>query len=176
MPKGAYLEAIDEVGQSVQLYDAWMRVIAGAPDVPKVVVTAGIPQLWRCVLDRYGIHDVPVLGGLHSAMDESFVTPQCKAWIVRELRGSGFRVVAAGDSEIDLEMLSAADLGVISAEATLQRAGVSPDPDSVSQRPAGNRAGALPAKHLRLWRDHSGRDCYLLSVPHAQRPQGPRRR
>lgn len=116
VPRGAYLEAIDEVGQSVQLYDAWLRVIAGAPDVPKVVVTAGIPQLWRCVLDRYGFHDVPVLGGLHAAMDESFVTPQCKAWIVRELRGAGFRVVAAGDSEIDLEMLSAADLGLFVAD------------------------------------------------------------
>jgi len=116
VPMPAYLAAIDEVMQSVQLHDAWLRVLGGAPDVPKVVVTAGIPQLWESVLGRFGFHDVAVLGGLHSERDASFVTPACKAWVVRELRRAGFHVSAAGDSEIDLEMLKAADLGLFVAD------------------------------------------------------------
>ncbi len=116
VPTQTYLEAVEEIARHVRVYEAWLRVLAGAPGVPTVVVTAGIPQLWRRVLERYGFPNVPVLGGLHAALDSGYVTPQCKAWVVRTLQRSGHLVVAAGDSEIDLEMLIAADLSLFVAD------------------------------------------------------------
>lgn len=116
VPRTSYIEAIEEIAPRVQLHDAWLRVLAGARDVPKVVITAGIPQLWQRVLGRLGFHDIPVLGGLHATLDDSFVTPRCKAWVVQDLQRAGFQVVAAGDSEIDLEMLREADLGLFVAD------------------------------------------------------------
>jgi len=116
VPTQTYIAAIEEVAPRVRIHESWLRVFARARDVPTVVVTAGIPQLWENVLEHYGVGHIPVLGGLHSALDTCFVTPRCKAWVVRGMQRSAHFVVAAGDSEIDLEMLTAADLGLFVAD------------------------------------------------------------
>jgi len=105
-----YLEVAERVAESVELHPIWSDLLPRFSDRPVFVVTAGIPQIWRAVLRRYNLGDVPVLGGLHSGLDRYFVTPSCKAWVVRQLRSLGHSVVAAGDSEIDLPMLEEADL------------------------------------------------------------------
>ena len=107
---GAYLNAVERAAESVELHPIWLDLLERVADRPVFVVTAGIPQVWRAVLRRLKLDNVPVLGGLHSHLDQYFVTPSCKAWVVRRLRAAGHRVVAAGDSEIDLPMLGESDL------------------------------------------------------------------
>ena len=105
-----YLEAAARVAETVELHPIWHDLLGRFAGRPVFVVTAGIPQVWRAVLRRHGLNDTPVLGGLHAAVDQYFVTPSCKSWVVRQLRAAGHRVAAAGDSEIDLPMLGEADL------------------------------------------------------------------
>jgi phosphoserine phosphatase len=106
----AYLEAAERVAERVELHPIWHDLLGRFDGRPVFVVTAGIPQVWRAVLRRLNLDNVPVLGGLHSRLDQYFVTPSCKKWVVRQLRAAGHRVVAAGDSEIDLPMLAESDL------------------------------------------------------------------
>lgn len=112
VPLADYLAAVAAVAAGVDLYDAWKHLLARHSDVCVRVVTAGVPQVWRAALARCGLDHVEVIGGLHLGVDSYIVTPACKAAIVEDLKASGMWVMAAGDSEIDLDMLARADLAV----------------------------------------------------------------
>lgn len=112
VPGVDYLDAVAAVAARVDLYDAWKRLLARHRDVYVRVVTAGIPQIWRAALARCGLDHVEVIGGLHLEVDPFIVTPACKAALVERLKARGMWVMAAGDSEIDLDMLSRADLAM----------------------------------------------------------------
>lgn len=105
-----YLHTVMEVACTVQLHSFWLKLLTIFKDRPAFVVTAGIPQIWRYVLDAANLKNVQVLGGLHTKLDTYFVTPDCKAQIVQDLQVAGCCVMAAGDSVIDLPMLKTADL------------------------------------------------------------------
>ena len=106
-----YLAQVREVAGAVTIYAAWRTILSAARGrVPVVVVTAGIPQAWRAILDRLGHTEVPVVGGCHRDLDAYVVCPETKARLVGVLQDAGWRVVAAGDSPIDLPMLRRADV------------------------------------------------------------------
>jgi phosphoserine phosphatase len=106
-----YLAQVSRAVDAVAVHVAWQTILSAARQrVPIVVVTSGIPQAWRAVLDRLGHEDVPVIGGCHRDLDDYIVCPETKAEIVAILQAQGFRVMAAGDSLIDLPMLGRADV------------------------------------------------------------------
>ncbi len=109
----AYLQSAERVGEGIRLRPAWARVLrASIERAPAIVVSAGIPQIWRAVLNREGFSGVPVIGGCHPALDEFLVCPGTKAQIVNLIQRTGRRVLAAGDSAIDLQMLQKADFPI----------------------------------------------------------------
>lgn len=113
-----YLAAVDAAVDMVSPHALWLEIIAALRGrAPIVVVTAGIPQAWTSVLRRSGHDDIPVVGGCHPELDGYFVCRETKAEIVRLLRTRGLRVIAAGDSLIDLPMLRHADIPVFVPDA-----------------------------------------------------------
>lgn len=117
IPAERYLEVAVTAAAEVTVHAAWRAILDGVRgSAPVVVVTAGIPQVWRHVLDAMGREDVPVVGGCHREVDAYFVCPEVKRELVEHLRAAGWTVVAAGDSPIDLEMLIAADRALFVAD------------------------------------------------------------
>lgn len=117
VPVDRYVAEIERVAAQVAIYAGWQALLtACVPRIPVLVVSAGIPRVWRRILDRHGFPDVPVIGGCHTAFDEYVVCPQVKESLVLHLQASGLRVAAAGDSAIDEPMLRAADLPLLVAD------------------------------------------------------------
>ncbi|MGI0071140.1 MAG: HAD family hydrolase [Thermoplasmata archaeon] len=118
IPCGAYLGAAEAASRKVHVRDAWVDILMAARDRrPVVVVSAGIPHVWRRALDHCGFQDIPVVGGCHPRVDNFLVFPRTKATLVDLLRGAGWRVLAAGDSPIDLPMLQRADIPLFVPDA-----------------------------------------------------------
>jgi phosphoserine phosphatase len=114
VPEVMYLAAIERALPEVALHAGWRELLPQlSGEVQVVVVTAGIPQLWKNVLSRAGLSETPVIGGCRVGTDNYVVCPQGKASVVRTLQKRGMRVTAAGDSAIDLPMLQAADVGLV---------------------------------------------------------------
>lgn len=110
IPPARYLDVVGSAAAQVTVHDAWRTILAAVCDrTPVVVVTAGIPQVWRAVLDALGYREVTVIGGCHREIDAYVVCPETKRDLVTLLRRQGWKVVAAGDSPIDVEMLASAD-------------------------------------------------------------------
>lgn len=105
-----YVREIERVADSILMRDAWIEVLKAVSSlVPVLVVTAGIPQVWRRVLTNAGHAQIPVIGGCHRSVDRYAISARSKGEIVLALKQRGWKVVAAGDSRVDLAMLAAAD-------------------------------------------------------------------
>ncbi len=114
VPADDYFSEVSKVAQEIVLHDVWCRLIETLSVQSRiVVVTSGIPQVWQQVLGRYGFADIDVIGGCRRGTDDYVVCPQGKLAVVEAFQIHGAKVVAAGDSEIDLPMLHAADVGVV---------------------------------------------------------------
>ena len=109
-----YLAAIALTADAVTLHAAWAEILGGTGNdrLPGVIVTAGIPEVWRIVLKRDGLGHLPVVGGCHPGLDSYFVCSETKCELVELLQSIGWKVIAAGDSRIDLPMLQRADLPI----------------------------------------------------------------
>jgi phosphoserine phosphatase len=113
VPLDLYERHLDECEPQVALHALWLDVWAAVKGrVAVIAITAGIPQVWRRALKRHGLDGVPVVGGVHSGLDEYFVCPAGKAALVESIRRMQVRVIAVGDSLIDLPMLKSADRAV----------------------------------------------------------------
>lgn len=69
-----------------------------------VVVSAGIPQVWRAILHRNHLDHIAVLGGIDPANPFVFGRRE-KGFVTEIVREHASRVVGVGDSDVDTEML-----------------------------------------------------------------------
>jgi len=118
VPSERYLSEVRRVALEVTVYPAWQEILRAAEVRSRVViVSSGIPQAWRIVLDRMGWPDIPIVGGCHASLDDFLVCPETKEGVVALLQGAGWTVIAAGDSPIDLPMLERADIPLFVADS-----------------------------------------------------------
>lgn len=111
--KEAYVSELERVADGIRLRACWQEILNVLADqVPIMVVTAGIPQVWRRTLSNAGHDRIPVFGGCHQELDGYAISARSKGDIVGALRDLGWIVIAAGDSRVDLPMLVAADVAL----------------------------------------------------------------
>ncbi|WP_406663949.1 hypothetical protein [Gallaecimonas sp. GXIMD1310] len=108
-----YVSELERVADAIRLRACWQEILSTLADqVPIMVVTAGIPQIWRRTLSNAGHDRIPVFGGCHQELDEYVISARSKGDIVSALRDLGWIVIAAGDSCVDLPMLVTADMAL----------------------------------------------------------------
>jgi len=114
--------SVKRVGGMIRLFPGVKECLLEAMSVGKVVVlTAGVPDVWREVLKCHGIpvsRNGRAEGGveIHGLVDYEarlVMDEQGKETFARELKDLGHRVVAVGDSVIDTGMLRAAHTAFI---------------------------------------------------------------
>ncbi|KAK5740221.1 hypothetical protein LTR17_004722 [Elasticomyces elasticus] len=105
----------EEVALQVTLSDEIKELLSEAQKhehIGVVIVTCGLSLVWEKVL-RDAELSIPVIGG-GRITDGYVVTPKVKGDLVARLQGHhGLRVIAFGDSEMDLPMLKKADQAVV---------------------------------------------------------------
>ncbi|KJX94133.1 putative uracil phosphoribosyltransferase protein [Zymoseptoria brevis] len=88
---------------------AFLSQVKSNQHVDAIVVTCGLTPLWRHVLNKAGLHDIPVIGSGQISHD-FVVTPEVKTAVVHRLQHAyHMDVWAFGDSPLDLGMLRQAD-------------------------------------------------------------------
>lgn len=108
--KGRFTALCQAVAAEVELFPGVRECLLGALKAGRVaILTAGIPDIWKIVLAREGIVGVDIFGLVDKearyVMDE-----QGKECFAKEVRRKARRLVASGDSVIDLGMMRAADV------------------------------------------------------------------
>jgi len=108
--KGKFTTICKAVAADVELFPGVKECLLEALRVGRVAfLTAGIPDIWKLVLAREGIEGVDIFGLVDKearyVMDE-----QGKECFAQEVRRKARRLVASGDSVIDLGMMRAADV------------------------------------------------------------------
>jgi adenylate kinase/phosphoserine phosphatase len=101
----------DKIATRVDMYREMIELlkrIATSPHVDALVVTCGLRHVWEQVLARYGLSHVKVVGGGRLS-DGYVVTGSIKGDIVDTLHEKKLRIVAFGDSQLDIEMFHKAD-------------------------------------------------------------------
>ena len=86
---------------------------AREPHIRAIVVTCGRAEIWEKVLARHNLSHVRVLGSSRLADNSYVITDILKSRIVRSLQAMRLRVIAFGDSPLDLPMLRSADKAYI---------------------------------------------------------------
>lgn len=110
VPVSDYGAELTKVATQVHMREVWKPILKAALGrVPVVIVSSGIPQVWKSLLALAGFPGLVVIGGCHPQVDRYLVAPETKASVVQLLQRRGWPVLAAGDSPIDLPMLEAAD-------------------------------------------------------------------
>ncbi|KAK6508754.1 hypothetical protein TWF506_010831 [Arthrobotrys conoides] len=107
----------NKVAEAITVYPEFVALLKQVTDhdrIGAVVITCGLRQVWETVLDREGISGkVKVIGGGRIA-DKIVVTAAIKAEVVSRLRRRhNVRVLAFGDSPLDLPMLHQADEAIV---------------------------------------------------------------
>lgn len=77
-----------------------------------IVVTAGIPAIWREILALHRLDEIEVIGGIDHETPLVLGVEE-KGIVARQIARVASRVVGVGDSEIDAEMLHACDHAVV---------------------------------------------------------------
>lgn len=111
--EAAFAEFAPQVAAKAPIYEGVADFLAAASDAGRVfVVSAGIPRVWRGILDRLGFPGVEVIGGIDPA--EPFVFGRHEKGMLAEVfRRRASTVIAVGDSDVDAEMLGIADHAVV---------------------------------------------------------------
>lgn len=102
-----------EVGLESQIYPGSAEFLRRARARALVLlVSAGIPRIWRTILSREGLVDIPVVGGIDP--DSPYVFGRAeKGLLCRLFLKAGCRVIAIGDSDVDAEMMQLAHQAVV---------------------------------------------------------------
>ncbi len=111
--KGGVTAICKAVAADAKLFPGVKECLLEALKVGRVaILTAGIPDIWKIVLAREGICGVDIFGLVDKdaryVMDE-----QGKECFAQEVRRKARRLIASGDSVIDLGMMRAADVAFI---------------------------------------------------------------
>ncbi len=111
--EAVFADLAPRVASDVPLHDGAAEFLRGASRSGHVfVVSAGIPRIWRCVLDGLDLPQVAVIGGIDPADPFVFGRSE-KGQVARLFANTANRVVAVGDSDVDTEMLRLADHAVV---------------------------------------------------------------
>lgn len=99
--------------RAAPLYAGAVEFLAAASSVAHVfVVSAGIPRIWRCILDDHHLPDVGVIGGIDPSTPFVFGRSE-KAIVAGLFREWANPVVGVGDSDVDTELLALAHHAVV---------------------------------------------------------------
>ncbi|KAF2871512.1 uracil phosphoribosyltransferase-domain-containing protein [Massariosphaeria phaeospora] len=105
----------DEVAVKVTMYPEFLSLLKRAEShehIGAVVVTCGVRHVWEKVLQRAGLANIKVIGAGRIA-DGYVVTGTVKAALVERLQKRSLRVIAFGDSPLDIDMLKKADQAIV---------------------------------------------------------------
>lgn len=110
-------QVCERVSAQVTLYPEILTLLqeaARSQNIAAVVMTCGLRRVWQKVLKREGLAEhVEVVGGGRIS-DRIVVNAQTKALLVAHLQNKyKFRVVAFGDSPLDINMLRQADQAIV---------------------------------------------------------------
>ena len=107
---------VQYLGGMIKLYEGVAECLREALSKgPVVVLTAGIPEVWRIALRNHGLPvgtntaEGIVIYGLVDGEEGLVMDEQGKETFAKAAKEKGYYVVAAGDSQIDTGMLRAAD-------------------------------------------------------------------
>jgi uracil phosphoribosyltransferase/phosphoserine phosphatase/adenylate kinase len=104
------------VAEGISLYPPMRRMldhVRGSEFGEVIVVTCGLRRVWEMVLERFGVTGVRVIGS--GRVDDGYVvTGETKTAIVRHLRRRHqMRVIAIGDSQLDMGMMKEAHGAIV---------------------------------------------------------------
>ena len=74
-----------------------------------ILVTSGIAQGWKNIINNHSLGFIHVLGGNYLPKEDYVIDKRAKGNIIRSLKEADKKVFAFGDTMIDFEMLSEAD-------------------------------------------------------------------
>ncbi|KAF2683119.1 hypothetical protein K458DRAFT_390388 [Lentithecium fluviatile CBS 122367] len=105
----------EKVAQKVQLYPEMADLLHQAyteSHAGVAIATCGLRRVWEIVLEREGISQIAVIGG--GRLSDGFVvTGSLKGHLVDVLHARRLRVIAFGDSPLDIEMLQKSDYAFV---------------------------------------------------------------
>ncbi|KAK5108904.1 hypothetical protein LTR62_007706 [Meristemomyces frigidus] len=121
----AFEAGCEEIATKISMYDEIQNLLQAVTQhdhVGVVVMTCGLRLVWEKALARAGLSkSVSIIGG-GRITDGYVVTPETKANLVARLKDvHGLRVIAFGDSEMDLPMLKRADQAIVVVGDVLTR-------------------------------------------------------
>lgn len=101
------------VARKVPLYAGVIEFLhAAAVQGDVFVMSAGVPRIWRSILDGHGLSSVGVLGGIEPTAPFVFGRSE-KGLVARLFRAHAAELIGVGDSDVDRELLLASDHAVI---------------------------------------------------------------
>lgn len=106
----------DKIAARISIHQAFVDMLRLATEkqgISVVVVTCGIGDVWKKVMERHGLSkSATVVGG--GRLKDGIVTPDVKKRIVQYLQKERDALVwAFGDSQLDLKMLEQADQAIV---------------------------------------------------------------
>jgi phosphoserine phosphatase len=103
--ESAFSSIAPRIAARVQLYDGAVGFLRAASSHSIVaIVSAGIPRLWRRIMDVHGLQNVAVIGGIEPRNPFVFGRRE-KGLVARLFATEASGVVGVGDSDVDAEML-----------------------------------------------------------------------
>jgi phosphoserine phosphatase len=106
---GKFDKMCQELADEIVLYPGAKTCLQSALlDGDVAIITAGIPKVWRIVMEREGLGQIAIFG-LVKESDQLVMDEQGKEAFADELKKCGKKVIAIGDSVIDLGMMNKAD-------------------------------------------------------------------
>lgn len=116
-PDGDFHKLCIAVASQVTLYPEFLALLKHAEkfrSVRVIVLTCGLAKVWQMIIERAGLRNIAVLGGGRQADQAITMTPEVKGALVRHIQKTHRgRVIAFGDSPLDMPMLARADEAVV---------------------------------------------------------------
>lgn len=102
-----------EVAEASEVFPGVIDFLRAATQYGSVfVVSAGIPRIWRHLLDLHGLPGVGVIGGIEPRAPFVFGRAE-KGFVAGMFLGVASQVIAVGDSDVDADMLTLAHHAVV---------------------------------------------------------------